>query len=346
MYDVAYLYAKGIDKALNNECKSIAIREKNQLSSCVKTNLVPNMKFIENDGTIKIKLDENGDVYARWRIYQNQNGNPVLVATYDETKDPKLQIFTEQINWSVFSHFSTQALNIDGQNIITPESVCSKPCKAKEYLLQQELQCCWICRKCLVNEYIVNGTGCEACPFGQWPDEETATYCTIIETTYQKWSSWITLLLTGITIVGLLFTLYTTIFYILKRHENIIKATTRELCSIILAGILIAYITALFYFFKPTYWFCVINRHGFNLSIILIYSPLFVKTNRIYRIFQAGQKGIQKPKYIGTITQIIISALLILIGVRFLFESSLALVGICLFIISKWVSFYDELVVI
>ena len=317
MYDVAYLYAKGIAKTIENECQLVTIENKKELQNCVKDNLVPNMKFIENDGTVKIKLDENGDAYARWRIYQNQNGNSVLVATYDETEVPKLQLFTEQIDWSGFSHFSTQVLSIQGQNVTTPESVCSKPCKAKEYLIQQELACCWICRKCLVNEYIVNGTSCQTCPFGQWPDEDTATYCTIIKITFLNWSSWITLLLTGIIIVGLLFTFYTTIFYILNRQEKIIKATTRELCSIILAGIFIAYLTALFYFFKPIYLFCLINRHGFNLSVILIYSPLFVKTNRVYRIFQAGQKGIQKPKYIGTLTQIILSVLLILIGVSF-----------------------------
>ena len=105
MYDVAYLYAKEIDKTLNNECKSVPVDDKKELRNCVKANLVPNMKFTENDGTIKIKLDENGDAYARWRIYQNQNGNSVLVASYDETEDPKLQLYTEQIDWSVFRSF-------------------------------------------------------------------------------------------------------------------------------------------------------------------------------------------------------------------------------------------------
>ena len=318
MYDVAYLYARGIDKTLKNECKSIAIRDKPQLRSCVKENLVQNMKYVENEGTVKIKLDENGDAYARWRIYQNQNGNSILVATCDETENPKLQILVEKIDWSIFSQFTKQILNIEGQNITLPESVCSKPCKAKEYLIQQELACCWICRKCLVNEYIVNGTSCQACPFGQWPDEETATYCTIIETTFLKWSSWITLILSGVIGIGMVFTFYTVVFYILKRHEKIIKATTRELCSIILLGISMAYLAALFYFLKPTYWSCIINRHGFNLTVMLIYAPLFVKTNRVYRIFQSGQKGIQQPEYIGTLTQIIISALLILVAVGFL----------------------------
>ena len=128
-----------------------------------------------------------------------------------------------------------------------------------------------------------------------WPDEDTATYCTIIETTYQKWSSCITILLTGIIIIGLLFTFYTTIFYILNCQEKIIKATTRELCSIILAGIFIAYLTPLFYFFKPVYWSCIINRHGFNLSVIIIYSPFFVQTNSV-QDFPSWSKGNSKTK--------------------------------------------------
>ena len=86
------------------------------------------MKFTANSGTIKIKLDENGDAFARWRIYQNQNGNSVLVVTYDETEDPKLQLYTEQIDWSVFSHFSQQILTIEGQNIrvFHDKQICQK----------------------------------------------------------------------------------------------------------------------------------------------------------------------------------------------------------------------------
>ena len=326
-YDVAHLYAKGIDKTIHNNCKYVSVEDRNELRSCVKENLATNMKYVENDGTVKIKLDENGDAYARWRIYQIQKGASVLVATYDETEEPKLRLMMETINWSMFGHFSTQNLTIRNLTIQIPESVCSKPCHPKDYFIQQELPCCWDCRKCYVNEYIVNGTSCKACPFGQWPDEDTATFCTIIETTYLKWSSWITLLLAGIIVLGLFFTIYATVFYVIKRKEKIIKATTRELCCIILFGILMTYLTALFYFFKPAYWSCLINRHGFNLSVILIYSPLFVKTNRVFRIFHAGQKGIRRAKYIDTSTQIVMSTVLILIEVNVMAQSHCARVG-------------------
>ena len=120
MYDVAYLYAKGIDKTIQNDCKSVLVEDKKQLRNCIKANLVSNMRLVENEGTVKIKLDENGDAYARWRIYQNQNGRSVLVATYDETENPKLQLFPYNIDWTNFDEFSTQVLTIDDQNITTP----------------------------------------------------------------------------------------------------------------------------------------------------------------------------------------------------------------------------------
>ena len=126
-------------------------------------------------------------------------------------------------------------------------------------------------------------------------------------------------------VFGLFFTIYAAIFYFRKRQEKIIKATTRELCCIILFGTSMAYLIGLFYFFKPAYWSCLINRHGFNLSVILIYAPLFVKTNRVYRIFHAGKKGIKRVKYIDTSTQIMISTVLILIQVRINWNISMSL---------------------
>ena len=59
-----------------------------------------------------------------------------------------------------------------------PDSVCSRPCPAKQYYQQRELVCCWDCIPCRNNE-ILNGemTGCELCPLLTWPDAETAKVC-------------------------------------------------------------------------------------------------------------------------------------------------------------------------
>ena len=332
MYDIVYLFAKAIDKLLQDDCRFVNIDDKTTLRSCVKGgNLVKNLKFVEIDGTVNIKIDENGDAYAKWNMYQTQHrdGNieEVLTATYDELGKPKLVIFWDTIDWSVFKNFSQQNLNLSDKNITTPESVCSKPCQPREYRIQQELPCCWDCRKCLVNEYIINGTLCELCPFGQWPDEDYAEYCVTIEKTYLKLGDWVTLFLLGVTVIGLAFTIYTSGFYIANRERKILKATTRELCAIIISGIFTAYVSVVFYITIPSFWSCMANRHGFNSAVALIYSPLLVKTNRIYRIFKATKSGIGGAKFIDTRTQIIASILLLLIQViivLFLFQLHLS----------------------
>ena len=248
---------------------------------------------------------------------QHREGNTeqILTATYDELREPKLIIFWDKIDWSAFNNFSQQLLNVLDNNFTTPESVCSKPCQPKEYKIQQELLCCWDCRKCLVNEYIINGSVCETCLFGQWPEEENAAYCVTIEKTYMKFSDLVALFLLVFTFIGIAFTLYTSGFYIANREKKIIKATTRELCAIIISGIFTAYVSVIFCTVIPSFWSCMLNRHGFNASVALIYSPLFVKTNRIYRIFRATQNGIGGAKFIDTRTQIIISLVLLLIQV-------------------------------
>ena len=319
-YDVVFLYAKGIEKAIQNDCSTIPIEDKAALRKCVRGwTLIKNLKNVEHEGTIKIKIDENGDAYARWVMYQNQivNGRRenILVGSYDELEEPKLKLFFDKIDWTPFEGLSTQVLSVDDKNFTTPQSVCSKPCTTREYYVQQELPCCWDCRTCHVNEIIINKTLCEPCPFGQWPDEDTATECIVIEKTYLKLNYWVTLFLIAVSIFGLLFTLYTSVFYVLNREKKIIKATSRELCSIILCGLSVAYIAAMFYLIKPVYWSCLVNRHGFNLAVALIYAPLLIKTNRIYRIFKATQKGIKSAKFIDSNTQILLSLLLILLQV-------------------------------
>ena len=327
MYDIVYLFAKAIDKLLQDECRSVNIDDKTALRSCVKGgNLVNNLKFVEIHGTVNIKIDEHGDAYAKWNMYQTQHrdGNieEVLIATYDELGKPKLVIFWNKIDWSVFKNFSQQRLNLSDKNITTPESVCSQPCQPREYRIQEELPCCWDCRKCLVNEYIINGTFCEPCPFGQWPEEQYAEYCITIEKTYLKLGDWVTLFLLGVTVIGLAFTLYTSGFYIANREKKVIKATTRELCTIIISGILTPYVSVVFYITIPSFWSCMFNRHGFNSAVALIYSPLLVKTNRIYRIFKGTQRGIGGAKFIDTRTQIFASIILLLTQViTVLFQS-------------------------
>ena len=42
---------------------------------------------------------------------------------------------------------------------------------------------------------------------------------------------------------------------------------------------------------RPTDISCKLATVGFNGAVAILYAPLFIKTNRLYRIFSAGKSG-------------------------------------------------------
>ncbi len=323
MHDIVFLYAEALQKALGRQCAHIDRNDKKGLRSCLRGYyVIRNLRYTQFGGAYNIAIDGNGDAYARWYMYQFQrtegeNVEKVTIGTYDELSEPKIHLFLDKIDWSMYSNFSQQNVVVQGDNVSIPESVCSHPCKPREYYIQQELPCCWECRTCGPSEYIVNEVKCVPCPFGFWPDEETATKCVAIDKTHLKLDSWVTLILLIAATVGAVSTLGMTVFYINKRDVKIIKATTRELCFLILFGILLAFVATIFFILKPNYWFCLANRHGFNVSVAIIYAPLLIKTIRIFRIFRATNTGM---KHMDVKSQLLLCALLILIQVSLSLE--------------------------
>ena len=78
-----------------------------------------------------------------------------------------------------------------------------------------------------------------------------------------------------------------------------------------MAGIMVAYLTVVAFVARPTNTSCCLSMYGFNLSVALIYAPMLVKTNRIYRIFSAGKKGSKRPGLIGSRAMVLISVIVI-----------------------------------
>ena len=175
--------------------------------------------------------------------------------------------------------------------------------------------CCWECKTCRDNERVVNASRCELCEENTWPDDETATLCETIDPTYLRWTGPISLGITLFAAVGLLSVLGTAVLYAKNSDTKLIKATSRELSAVLLFGIFLAYISVFTFVAPPTTGSCFCSRIGFNLSVSLIYAPLLVKTNRIFRIFAAGKKGNKRPKYIGSTAQMVITLSLIVIQV-------------------------------
>ena len=86
----------------------------------------------------------------------------------------------------------------------------------------------------------------------------------------------------------------------------LIMASGRELCYVLLAGILFCYLMAVPILAKPSVLTCAILRIGLGFALCLCYSAILTKTNRISRIFNRGAKGIKRPSYTSPKSQIVI----------------------------------------
>ena len=83
-------------------------------------------------------------------------------------------------------------------------------------------------------------------------------------------------------------------------------ASGRELCYLLLSGIMCCYLMAIPILAKPNIFTCSLLRIGLGFALCLCYSSILTKTNRISRIFNRGAKGIKRPSYTSPKSQIII----------------------------------------
>ena len=184
---------------------------------------------------------------------------------------------------------------------------------------------------------------CDDCDDLQWPDPETRSYCVPVKPDYVSWRTPVGMVLTIVALMGLLLTLFTFLLFVIQRKHPLIKASSRELMYTILASITTSYaftilfvievsclqirviitkartaqsliIMILYLIFQPNNAICRVRLLGFALIFTAIYGSLMLKTLRIYRVFEAGQRA-ARPSYASNKTQLSMVSTIILIHV-------------------------------
>lgn len=261
-----------------------------------------------------IKFDDSGDRIGGYSIKQYQARNATygeIVAEWD--LDYGVKILWDNLNWLPFNNNVFINVTSKSKNWVL-ESVCSHPCGYREYYQQKELRCCWQCIRCQSNQRLTeNRSSCEDCPVNLWPDTEIR--CHPIPPTYIRLTETTGIAIAVVAAFCILVTIAVAVMYSYHRNNRLIKATSREMSALELLGVLLAFLTVFAILYKPTLVSCNISCYGFAMSVCLIYAPLFVKTTRIYRIFAAGRRGLQKPSFIGMKSQVVFCIILVVIQV-------------------------------
>ena len=198
-------------------------------------------------------------------------------------------------------------------------SVCSLPCQPGKKMMrnqQSDLPSCWSCQNCPRNHIVVNNT-CTKCPKDFKPDKDFLI-CVDIPVKYlsAKSNTAISILL-AVSVIGLVLTVITAIIILKNSNNRVVRASGRELCYFMLVGIGLVFITPIFFTTAPTMIVCTLRDTFPGLAFVMCYAPLFLKTNRVYRIFRNAHTSITTPLLISPQSQLLILAGII--GTQILF---------------------------
>ncbi|KAG7210717.1 hypothetical protein KM043_012217 [Ampulex compressa] len=304
--DAVYAMAHGVHNVIEDECVN-NLGTTHYLCDTLRPapdgqrllQHIRNVSFIGRQGT-EIKFKADGDAYGFYNIYQYQRNEDgrfdyTLIGTWKE----ELVLDINMTRWTTGA----------GESHI-PRSLCSDNCPLGHVRNFQEA-CCWSCVACREDAYVFNDT-CRSCSPGYAPDK-TMKSCVKLTAEVIPWSSPWALVPLVFASIGILSTLFTTVVFIRFNRTPVIMASGRELCYVLLVGILSCYGMSFVILSKPTTWNCTYLRIGLGLCLSICYSAILTKTNRISRIFNQGTKSIKRPSYTSPKSQVVI-AIVQLIG--------------------------------
>lgn len=238
-----------------------------------------------------------GDQPGVYEIRNLMGGRQRIIGTWNSSHGLHL---TNQVKWRQ---------GIKG----VPLSICSQPCgdgEAQQFV-EDESDCCHSCEACIGDNVIGNGKTCEKCELGTMPNTEKSK-CVLNPVTFLRWSSpWAIIIFIGTTL-GLAATAFVATVFVTFHKQKIIKATSRELSAILLTGIALCYIIPFIFIAEPSPATCAIRRFSIGFCFSLCFSPLLMKTNRIYRVFHTAP---HTPRFAGPWSQVIFTCILIAVQV-------------------------------
>lgn len=307
VFDAVKTFALAIDYQLRNNCRDSS----GSVMWCVKQGLGEVLRKVTFIGEARdqVEFDENGDGITSFTISNLQRSN----------SSPFGYIMRKVGLWNKY----TKTLNLDKDNIewaggVKPMSNCSYPCGVGEAMELHQKRCCWACVRCLDNQYTRTEHGivsCHNCPEHQWPDQETRNFCLDMEQIYIKADSGLGAGLIVLATIGVIISLVVVVLFLVNNSQPLIKATSRELSYCMLMGITLSYLCMFVFTSEPSELTCFICELGVVIAFTMVYTPLTIKTIRIWRIFEAGKYMNRNPKCVSCASQITLTGSIIALQV-------------------------------
>ena len=308
--DAVYAFAHAIHQMIEDYCSTGIICDEitgqytgEAIDGALLQQYLFNVSFNSTfSGTGEKLFDVNGDVPGSYSIVNVQNLNASYSLETVGTWDHILE-WTAPLQWP-------------GDREDPPQSVCSLPCGVghQPQRVPDQEQCCWECKPCLGENTASSGEECYECEDMYMPNRERSACVAIPLTFFTPPSPWAVIILL-LTCAGIVATAFVAAMFIAFHKKKVIKASSRELSAILLGGILLCYILPFLFVGKPSPALCGVRRFAIGFCFAISYSALLVRSNRIHRIFNHSHVSSISPRFIGPVSQVVITCLLISIQV-------------------------------
>ena len=209
------------------------------------------------------------------------------------------------------------------QKFASVKSRCSESCGAHEIQsgILGKPSCCWKCEYCPPDSFLLNKTHCQACRKGFLPNQNEDA-CVKIKPIYYGVSDGVSLWLVVpplcLSALGFFAVGFIVCVFVKFNNTPLVKASARELSSLLLVGLFLSYLFPLVCIFKPSTFKCFLEFILNSLPMTISYVAIAVKTNRVFRIFDENRSFIDSPHLARPLSQVLLSLVLILFQVLLL----------------------------
>lgn len=320
------ILARALTHLIDRVCQSRYKWMENQTTCVIKPEqrALYNMRTLKNiqrlflfpDGTTKMgNLNQDKVQYDVHKL-QYQAGKyvniPIASWVTDRTSRGSLSIHK---TW-----YSSERLH-------KPDVFCSEPCKPghirdRDSNPTKQL-CCWRCVACPPNNIVVDDT-CVQCAITEMADiKENNCNALPIKIPNLKNKNVLPVIFTLVSLAGMICVLVVVVFFIKYNQIRLVRASGRDLSYMILCGIFLIFTCPLLFLRIPTITTCVFRNAIPGIAFLACYAPLFLKTNRIYRIFCHAKISVKRPSLVSSRSLLllafgIVTVQILLVGVWFI----------------------------
>ncbi|KAF6778281.1 hypothetical protein AHF37_02067 [Paragonimus kellicotti] len=178
-----------------------------------------------------------------------------------------------------------------------PHSFCSDPCsvgQAKQFLPHSA--CCWDCKNCSKFQIVVDATKCIDCSPGFAPNSNS-TSCDPVSLNYMSAAKNEAVVFVILSSIAIALWCLTFGIYVKNWNTPVIKASGRETTMVLFVGMLIAYCSPIILLTPgPSVAVCTWAAISPGLCSVICYAAIYVRINRIDRVFQLNNISANAPK--------------------------------------------------